>query len=79
MKTQDRKAAVEVQFSIKGGFYDEAVELELYSIPGARIFYTTTGDEPSRGAAVRYKKPIKISRTTVVRAFARKKNRMSWK
>lgn len=58
----------EVEFSVEGGFYQMPLEVSLLS-PGARIYYTTDGSQPSRYSRV-YKKPIRISRTQVVRAFA---------
>ena len=59
---------VELDFSTEGGFYDEVVEIELFS-PGARIYYTLDGSKPGRYAK-RYRKPIKIKRTTPLRAVA---------
>lgn len=61
---------VELDFSVEGGFYDEPVEIELFS-PGAKIYYTTDGTKPSRYAR-KYRKPFTVSKTSPVRAVAYK-------
>ena len=43
-----------VSYSLKGGFYDEAITVELAaSLPGSQIFYTLNGDEPKGPTAKR--------------------------
>ncbi len=64
----EKKKYLELDFSLKGGFYREAVSLKLYS-PGAAIYYTTDGSEPSR-KAYRYTAPLHIKSTAVIRAIA---------
>ncbi len=59
---------LELEFSLEGGFYNELIQLELFS-PGAKIFYTTDGSTPNSKSKV-YKKPINISKTTIIRAKA---------
>lgn len=49
--------------------YNTPQTLTLRAKPGARIYYTTDGSVPSTGAKV-YKAPLKIDRTTRVRAIA---------
>ena len=67
-----------VEYSLDGGFYDESVEIELAaSLPGSRIFYTLNGDEPSGRSARRYTNPLKIKKTTVIRAIARRGGKKS--
>lgn len=68
---------LELEFSIEGGFYNTTLELQLFS-PGATIYYTTNGNTPGKRSK-KYKKPIPISKTTVVRAIAisgKKKSRI---
>lgn len=64
-------APLVVQFSQPGGFYREAVEVRLSAPEGAVIYYTTDGSYPSVRSA-RYTRPLLVSRTTVVRALARR-------
>ena len=69
---QEEKTSVEdfleLEFSIEGGFYQTGLQLQLFS-PGAAIYYTTNGNTPSKRSN-RYKRPIDISSTTVIRAVA---------
>ena len=61
----------DTQFSVDRGFFDEAFELEIISqTEGAEIRYTLDGSdpEPTRGRV--YNAPIRVTRTTVVRAMA---------
>ena len=74
--TNKRGSSLDLEFSIEGGFYDEELLLELYSIPGARIYYTLDGSLPRRSSRV-YKRPIKIKSNTVVRAIARRGRKKS--
>jgi len=59
------------EFSLPGGFYENTVQLELHTLPGIDIFYTTDGSTPTRRSP-RYTKPLKLRETTVVRAIARR-------
>ncbi len=57
-----------VEFYPHGGFFDTEVEVSLRA-SGATIYYTLDGSMPTRQANI-YKKPLKISQTTVLRAIA---------
>jgi hypothetical protein len=57
-----------VFFSREGGFYERGLELELEA-PGATIYYTLNGAKPDR-KSTRYRGPIRLDRTAVVRAVA---------
>ncbi|MEM9822369.1 MAG: CotH kinase family protein [Bacteroidota bacterium] len=70
-----KKKRLEIEFSVSGGFYEERQLLELRS-PGAKIYYTTDGSQPNRKSKL-YKRPIKIKKTTVIRAIARKGRKKS--
>jgi hypothetical protein len=59
-----------VTFSIEGGFYDEPVQVELHSLPGATILFTTNGNDPQSNSAIPYTGPIIIKKNTVIRAIA---------
>ncbi|MBK8490123.1 MAG: CotH kinase family protein [Saprospirales bacterium] len=60
----------EVELSVPGGFYPDAVEVDL-SCPGARIYYTMDGSVPKAGSINHlYRGPIPISTTTVLRILA---------
>lgn len=64
------KPVIEIDFSVEGGFYDEEIDLELFS-NGTRIYYTLDGSYPSSRKGIRYRnRPIKIKKTTPVRAVA---------
>ncbi len=62
----------EVAFSLPGGFYREALSLNLTAADDATIFFTLDGSKPTehdhRFVPAR---PIFIGKTTVIRAFAR--------
>ena len=63
-----------VKFSVKRGYYDEPIALELTSeTPDALIRYTTNGSEPSLFTGKTYNSPIPISETTTIRARAEKR------
>jgi len=66
----ERIDVVELEFSTKGGFFDEEIQLELFC-PGGKIYYTKDGTKPSRYAS-RYRGPINIKKTTPIRAIAYK-------
>ena len=66
-----RGFVAEVDFSRERGFYEKAFNLTL-SCPtaGAKIRYTLDGSRPTRKMGILYTEPIRISRTTIVRALA---------
>ena len=43
---KDKSVWLELEFSLEGGFYNETIQVELFS-PGAKIFFTTDGSTPS--------------------------------
>ena len=49
----------ELQFSVPGGFYDNAISLELSSTAGNKIYYTLDGSDPTIESE-QYTEPIKI-------------------
>lgn len=55
-----------LEFSHKAGFHKDAFDLELEASAGT-IYYTTNGATPNKDNS-RYKEPISISETTIVRA-----------
>jgi len=67
-----------VEYSLKGGFYDDDITIQLAaSLSGSNVFYTTNGDEPNGPTAKIYKSPIKIKKTTILRAIARRADKKS--
>lgn len=60
---------LQVQYSVAGGFYQGDVQVALTAEEGAAIFYTTDGSKPT-GKSKRYKRPLNLHRTTVLRASA---------
>ena len=58
-----------VEFVPASGFHSGPVEIQLLS-PGAKIYFTTDGTEPRPISRHRYKLPITVNETTVVRAMA---------
>ena len=59
---------LDIEFSLEGGFYEASKSIYLYS-PGAKIFYTLDGSMPSK-RSIRYRRPIRLSETTAIRAVA---------
>lgn len=60
-----------VKYSVKRGYYDEPVTLELTTdTPGAVIHYTVNGKTPSLFTSSPYTGPITIDKTTTIRAHA---------
>ncbi|MCB0554050.1 MAG: CotH kinase family protein [Phaeodactylibacter sp.] len=59
---------VELFFSPEGGFYPDAVTVEI-TAPGADVFYTTDGSLPSR-STLPYRRAIRIDKTTILRVIA---------
>jgi len=56
-------------FSLGSGFYDWPISLSIQSSGAAQIHYTLDGSPPSESDP-RYEKPLKITKTSVVRARA---------
>jgi hypothetical protein len=60
-----------VNFSAKRGLYKSPFTLELSTAtPGAAIYYTTDGSEPTATHGTIYTEPIPIDRTIAIRAIA---------
>ncbi|MEM9846618.1 MAG: CotH kinase family protein [Bacteroidota bacterium] len=60
---------ISLKYSQRGGFFSEAVVLELLSEDGANIYYTIDGSTPTSKKSY-YKKPLLLKKSTVVRAIA---------
>lgn len=60
---------VEIDFSHKGGFYENSVHLVLTASAPTSIYYTLDGSTPSKSKTL-YTTPIKITKSKVVRAIA---------
>jgi len=59
-----------VRLSRPAGLYEKSVEVKITcNVDDATIYYTMDGSVPSK-RSVRYKKPLKLKNTTVVRAIA---------
>ena len=71
----DKKDEVFLEFSEQYSWHDEGFELELYSNE-AKVYYTTDGSRPDRYSK-RYRSPIKITKTQVIRAVAYQGRRKS--
>ena len=61
--------SVSPAFSVSGGVYEQAVTVEIECPTDATVFYTLDGSDPDESSAV-YTQPIKIDRTTTLRACA---------
>ncbi len=61
--------SLSVEFSPPGGFFDGLVSVQLLA-PGGVIYFTTDGSRPIEKPELRYKLPLHIEKTTVIRAFA---------
>ncbi len=57
------------KFSLKSGFYDGAIEVELRSDSDAKIYYTLDGSAPTTNSTL-YQAPIDINKTTIIRAIS---------
>ncbi|MFT4759739.1 MAG: hypothetical protein ACI9XO_004729 [Paraglaciecola sp.] len=68
-QTTQKAKPVELEFIPQGGFYDKDIAVELF-LPNAKIYYTTDGSKPRPSASRRYKKPIFLDSTAVIRAIA---------
>lgn len=64
--------AAEPRFSVERGFFEKSITVTVESdTPGARVLYTTNGDDPrGEGAGTVASEPIRMARTTVLRAVA---------
>ncbi len=68
----------DTKFTVDRGFYTEAFEVEISSATeDAVIRYTTNGDEPTATSGTRYSEPVRIARTTTLRAAAFKEGMVS--
>ena len=66
---------MELDFFPAGGFYHEEVSVEL-NAPQGKVYYTLDGSKPSTRSK-RYRGPIKLKRTTLIRAIAIGKDQKS--
>jgi len=76
-RTTNQKGALgrvaDTNFSIDRGFYDAPFDVAITtSTPGVTIRYTLDGAPPSESHGTVYTQPIRIDRTTTLRAFAYK-------
>src|SRR5436190_16792462 len=60
----------EVEFSTRGGLHHSPVSLSITSRLGANIYYTTNSTPASSKNGTRYTQPLRLGKTTTVRAFA---------
>lgn len=61
----------DTKFSMDRGFYERPLSVEITSTtPGASIRYTTDGATPTATRGTLYTGPVRITRTTVLRAVA---------
>jgi len=71
--SKESKRVQKPAFGRSPGFYTSSVSVSLQSEPGAAIYYTTNGSEPTE-QSTRYSNPVTVSRTTVIRARAYMEN-----
>ena len=67
--SKESKRVQKPAFGTPPGFCTASVSVSLQSEPGAVIYYTTNGAEPTE-QSTRYSNPVAVSRTTVIRARA---------
>ena len=60
-------------FSIDGGYVTSGTEIKLTTNDNSEIYYTTNGSFPNKNSE-KYTKPIKIDKTTVIKAISYKDN-----
>jgi hypothetical protein len=58
------------RISPPGGVFEQSTTVTLASQPGADIYYTTNGSEPSETSGTLYSGPFGVSATTTVKAIA---------
>ncbi len=58
-------------FSIDGGYFDKSIEVKLNTNDGSTIYYTTNGSFPNKNST-KYTGPIKLTKTTVIKAISYK-------
>ena len=59
------------KFNIDGGYFDNAMEVKLSTNDGSEIYYTTNGSFPNKNS-IKYDKPIKLDKTTIIKAISYK-------
>ena len=62
------------KFSLKGGWFDDSVNVAIACEPGATLYFTTDGSRPTEADSLLYTEPIEVAETTVIRARAFKKS-----
>jgi hypothetical protein len=66
-----RGFVADTQWSHRRGLYDAPIDVEISTLtPGAEIRYTVDGSAPTTTTGTVYETPIRISRTSIVRAAA---------
>ncbi len=58
-------------FNIDGGYFDTSIEVKLTTKDNSTIYYTTNGSFPNNNST-KYEKPIKVEKTTVIKAISYK-------
>ena len=58
-------------FNIDGGYFDKSIEVKLTTSDGSIIYYTTDGSFPNKNSK-KYDSPIKLTKTTVIKAISYK-------
>jgi hypothetical protein len=67
--------AAMVNFSHPGGLHESPFSLTLSTIAtNGTIYFTTNGSVPTRATALRYRSPLPIAATTIIRAAAFREN-----
>src|SRR5436190_3061516 len=65
----------EIEFSARGGLHHAPVALSITSRLGVTIYYTTNGTTASPTNGTRYTQPLRLGKTTTVRAFAEERGK----
>lgn len=60
----------EIKVSVESGYYTDGFKIDLFSNKDEFVYYTTDGTEPKRTAACQYTGVIRISKSTVIKAFS---------